>query len=64
MFLYTKLGIEKVLGFIETIRFVIRKWYLDKGRKDLLREGSPGDPEAEDVAGSETKNEKGTSDAD
>jgi hypothetical protein len=64
MLLHTKLGIEKALGFIETTRFVIRKWYLDKGGKDLPKGGSPGGPEARDVAGSEARDERGINDAD
>jgi hypothetical protein len=61
---YTKLSIEKALGFIETTRFAIRKWHLDRGGEDLPRGRSPGGPEAGDVAGSETRDEKGTGDAD
>jgi hypothetical protein len=61
--LHIKLGIEKTLGFIETIRFATRKWHLDKGGEDSPRGGSPGGPEARDIAGSEARDEKGTSNA-
>ena len=34
--MYTKIGIEKTLGFLKETRLCTRKWHLERGQKDKV----------------------------
>ena len=55
LLMHTKIGIEKILGFLKETRLCTRKWHLERGQEDEANKveevGNKGEVEEVEEAG-------------